>query len=79
MNTKEFRNIMCIAKSAQDLGDINIGHLYGYGLKTFAPVSTSPEAVAAIVRWQALQLNGAWDETEINEIREIGRRKFIIL
>lgn len=78
MNTSEFRRALAIAKSDKDLSNVSIDHLFGFGLNTFAPTSTSLEAVAAVMRWQALFMDGSWDEAELNIIRECGRRKFII-
>jgi len=78
MNTAEFRKALSIAKSGSDLLHVNIDHLFGYGLNKFQPTSTSLEAVAAVMRWQAAKFDGSWDEQELNDIRVAGRRKFII-
>lgn len=78
MNTKEFREALKVAKSNKDLSNISIDHLFGYGLKNFQSTSTSIDAVAAVMRWQALAMDGSWDEGEVNLIRLVGRKKFII-
>lgn len=78
MNSNEFKAAFAIAASSKDLTDVSIDHLFGYGRKCFQPTATTLDAVAAVMRWQALFLNGQWDQAELNEIREIGRKKFII-
>lgn len=78
MNTAEFKSALKIAKSNADLSNVSIEHLFGYGLNKFQPTSTSIEAVAAVMRWQAARFDGSWDESELNDIRVSGRRKFIV-
>jgi inorganic pyrophosphatase/exopolyphosphatase len=78
MNTQEFKAAFAIAKSSQDLSHVDTSHLFGYALKDFQPTATTLEAVAAIMRWQALYFNGNWNQEELDEIRQIGRKRFII-
>jgi len=35
--------------------------------------------VAALLRWQALQLNGEWDSEELDSIFKIAQKKFLVL
>jgi len=79
MTLKEFKQAFEIAKSDKDLCNVSLDHLFGFGLKTFNPTSTTLDAVAATMRWQALSMNGEWDMEELNAIRECGRKKFLII
>ena len=79
MNAIEFKKAFHLAKSNVDLSNVDISHLYGYGLKRFEPVTTTIEAVAAVMRWQALRFDGSWDMEEINDIKQCGKKKFDIV
>ena len=79
MTTQEFKRAFTIASSDQDLTNVNMGHLFGFGLQDFQPVSTTVEAVARMMRWQAHQMDGGWDEQALDEIRQCGRTKFIVI
>lgn len=79
MNTNEFKKAFHIAKSNADLSTVSIDHLYGYGLKSFEPVTTTLEAIAAVMRWQALRFDGSWDMDEINDIKILGKKKFEVI
>jgi len=78
MNANEFKAAFAIATSNKDLTDVSFDHLYGYGLKDFEPVSTTLDAIAKVMRWQALYMNGTWDQEELDTIRIVGRKKFIV-
>jgi len=65
--------------STLDLSATDDSMLFGYGLSDFKPVHTTLSAVAKVIRWQALQFNGQWDMTELNELAKLARRKFIIV
>jgi len=79
MTSKEFKKALEIAKNFKiDLTTVSIDHLIGYGRSNFEAVSTSLNAVAVIMRWQGINVDGSWDEEELDAIRVIGRKKFLI-
>jgi hypothetical protein len=51
----------------------------GFGLKDFNPISVTVRDVAKLIRYQCWFMNGDLDHEALNEIREHGRRKFIVL
>lgn len=79
MNTAEYRAAFKLAQSSADLSKVSTDHLFGCGLKEFQPTTTTIEAVAALMRWQALCFNGSWDMEALEDVRFIGRKKFIII
>jgi len=79
MNLSDFKRAFAVAKSNKDLSNVFIDHLFGFGLKSFEQTSTTLDAVASVMRWQAKLMNGSWDESELNVIREVGRKKFVII
>jgi hypothetical protein len=79
MNANEFKAAFAIASSDKDLSDVSFDHLFGFGLKDFQPVSTTLDAIAKVIRWQTLFMNGTWDQEELDTIRSIGRKQFIVI
>lgn len=79
MNKMEFKAAFEIANSDKDLSGVDDSPLFGCGLKGFQPVHTTLEAVAKLVRYQALYLNGNWDMAEVDNMACIARRNFIII
>ena len=75
----EFSHAVAIAKSDADLTDYDDSNLDGCGLPDFGCQATPICAVAKLLRWQAHQFNGLWNVEEINNIRNISRRKFEII
>jgi len=61
------------------LDNEDLSPLFGYGKKTFQPVYVTLRQVAAVMRWQGLQMNGLWDMREVSDLITLGRRNFIIL
>jgi hypothetical protein len=51
----------------------------GFALKDFNPVAVTVRDVAKLIKYQCWFMNGDLDHEALNEIREHGRRKFIIL
>ena len=51
----------------------------GFALSDFEPVTCTIRDLAALVRYQCMQLNGELDTTALNEIAECGKRKFTIV
>jgi len=79
MLRSEFQRAFDLAKSEADFTLVDTTSLFGYGLPDFQPVVATIEAVAATLRWQALQLNGHWDEEALNECWKLFRYRVTLL
>jgi hypothetical protein len=79
MTKDEFSKAVEIAKSDADLSADVTGLFDGCGLPGFEPVHVTLRNVAELIRWQALQLNGQFDAEALNEVANIGRKRFIIV
>lgn len=80
MTLAQFQKAFAIANDTSiDLSTVDDTILFGCGLPRFEPVHTTLEAVAKLIRWQAMQFNGEWNSEALNEVTTIGRRKFMIL
>jgi len=80
MTLNQFQEAFKIAKDFdRDLSNVDDSILYGCGLSSFKPVYTTLEAVAKLIRWQALQFNGQWDAQELDEVARLGRKNFLVL
>ena len=80
MTLAQFQKAFAIANDASiDLSNVDDSILFGCGLLQFEPVYTTLEAVAKLIRWQAMQFNGEWNAEALNEVTTIGRKKFMIL
>lgn len=80
MTLAQFQKAFAIANDASiDLSDVDDSILFGCGLPRFKPVHTTLEAVAKLIRWQAMQFNGQWNAEALNEVAELGRKNFLIL
>ena len=76
MTLAQFQKAFTIANDASiDLSNVDDSILFGCGLPLFEPVYTTLEAVAKLIRWQAMQFNAE----ALNEVTTIGRKKFMIL
>jgi hypothetical protein len=80
MTLTQFQKACAAAKNPNlDLSATDDTMLFGYGLPSFRQTHTTLAAVAKILRWDALQFNGEWDAEALNQIGEIGRKKFLIV
>lgn len=80
MTLIQFQKACAAAKNPNlDLSATDDTMLFGYGLPSFRQTHTTLAAVAKILRWDALQFNGEWDAESLNQIGEIGRKKFLIV
>jgi len=78
MTKSELSQAVNKALSNENLGEVpNV--VDGYGLPDFKPVHITLNNLAALVRWQCVQLNGSLDSTALNELAQIGKKKFLIL
>jgi len=51
----------------------------GFGLKDFQPVFVTIKQVARLIRWQCSYIFGGWDMEELNQIGNLGRKRFLII
>ena len=80
MTLVQFQKAFAIANDTSiDLSNVDDTILFGCGLPRFKPVHTTLEAVAKMIRWQAMQFNGQWNAEALNEVAEVGRKNFLIL
>ena len=79
MTTKEFKAAFEIAKSNQDLSVYDIDPFHRYCLSDFERVTVTIEQVAKLIRYQARYMSSGWDNIALDEIRMIGRNKFIVV
>lgn len=80
MTQQQLQQALEIAKSDEDLinESCQIDIFNGFGLGNFQPVHVTLKQVAALIRWQCFQFNGAIDAVELNNLAYKGRKKFII-
>lgn len=77
--TQAMRQAEADSKAGKPFDHEAMDILCGCALPEFEPVTCTLNAVANLVRWQAHRFDGTWDEQEINDIANIGRRKFNIV
>jgi len=78
MTKKELKEILEVAKSNVTL-DEDLSIFDGYGLKEFKKVYVTKNQVAKLIRWQTFQFNGNIDSKALNDLINIGSKKFIII
>jgi len=76
MTKKELNQALTLAKSNENLSNVDISIFNGFGLPRFAPVNVTSHQIASLIRWQAIRLDGEIDAQNFNEIGTIGRKKF---
>jgi len=78
MTARQLSEALTLARSGAALNaDIDI--FYGFGLPDFKPIVCTPEALAKLVRWQCVCLDGSIDHDALNEIATIGRHRFTVV
>lgn len=75
MNKKEFNQAVNLAKTPIGFDDTEL--FDGFGLPDFKPVCCTLKAMASLIKWQALQFNGQFDQEALNEIWNC-RKRFLI-
>lgn len=78
MTTQQFKAAVKLAKSDVEITECD-ANLFGFGLDDFKPTTTTIGAVAKTIRWQCAIMDGTWDMTEMDSIRRLGRKRFIIV
>ncbi len=54
------------------------GRFEGFSSPDFKAVETDLTEVAQLIRYQAVTMDGSWDENAIEEVWQAARRKFIV-
>jgi hypothetical protein len=87
MNQREFSLAVALAQSDETLPtllgencSVRLVTLFdGFGLASFKPVTVTIRDVAALVRHEAMQMNGELSNEALTEIQNVGRHKFNIV
>jgi hypothetical protein len=87
MTKQEFQRAYAIAVDFdQSMLGVDISHFDKFAMPDFKPVHTTTVQLAALIRWQAVNIGHGKDEPgpgidaqALNEIRKAGRRKFIVV
>jgi len=79
MNKKELSEAVKIAQSGEDLSTSGIDCFFGFGLPDFKSLAVTIKQIARLIRWQCFMFNGEMDMEALNEIRDTGRKKFLIV
>lgn len=81
MKKDQLQRAVEIATSDEDLSTEmeQIDIFSGFGLPDFEPVTVTVKQLAALVRWQCSQFNGGIDAQALNEIAELGKKRFQVV
>ena len=79
MNASQLQTALAIARSDAALNVEDLSIFEGYALPGFKPVTCTIEALAMLIRWQCVCLDGSIDATELNELAHIARHRFTVL
>ncbi len=79
MNKAEFQKAFVIAESDEDLTNVDIDSMIGFGLRGFKKVAVTCRMMARMIRYQAMQMNGEWDSVELASLRGFARTKFEVV
>jgi len=79
MNIQDFKRAVKMIESGTDLSNVTDFHLCGCASRDFAPVATTIEAAAKFIGYHARTFAGTWDETELENMRKIAKKKFLVV
>lgn len=79
MTRQEFSQAVKMVEERTIPDNVDDSILYGCGLPGFKPVTVSLAAAAKFIAWHARCLNGQWDSEALNEMREVSRKKWLIV
>lgn len=79
MTRQQLAEAKTLAKSSDDLSGVDTESFNGFGLAGFKPIIATIRQVAAVLRWQALMLNGEWDSVALQECAMIFKKKVTII
>lgn len=78
MNKNELNAALKIAKSKENLLNVDISIFDGFGLSDFCPVNVTIRQVARLIRYQCIMLNGELDAKNFNELCYFARKRFSV-
>lgn len=79
MKATQLQAALDIARSDAALNIEDIGIFDGYGLRGFEPITCTVEALAMLIRWECVQLNGEINAEALAELARVGRHKFTVI
>lgn len=79
MSGAQFRAAVELAKSGESLPVDDGETFWGFALPDFAPVWVTIAQLASLIRWEALQFNGEFDNEALQTIQKYGRKRFQII
>ena len=79
MKAQHLDAALAIARSDRPLNVADLTMFDGFGLPGFRPITCTLEALAMLIRWQCVRLDGSVDGEALQEIAEAGRRRFTVL
>jgi hypothetical protein len=80
MTKQELSDALFLARDmSEDLSNVDDTPLFGYGLTRFKTAYVTIRAVARMIRWQCIQMNGGLDGREFDNLAKIFRHKVQII
>lgn len=80
MRKAELSEALKLAQSDADLSKVDDSVLDGLYLRSFpAPVTTTIQVVAKMLRWHVICLNGQVDAEALDEFARVGKPKIIVV
>lgn len=79
MTRKELKEAVKIAVSDVSLSEVDDDHLFGYELPSFKKTVSTIQAIAKMIRWQCVYLNGKICENSLNELFSIFKNKVTVV
>lgn len=80
MTLAQFRRAWAVAKDKDvDLSHEDLDVFWGFGLSDFTKVTCTIGQVARLIRWQCQELSGNWDMEAADDIRRLGKNRFIVI
>jgi len=81
MTAAEFKQAVTLSRDNANpkVNGADMNCFDGFGLPNFQPVYVTVFQVARLIRWQAVQLNGEFDQVALDEVKRCGRNRFQII
>jgi hypothetical protein len=82
MTAKEFRAALELANDHEYWRNrtcLELAYNAGENIRTHETPVVSTKSMAALIRYQALQFNGEWDNMALSEVKDFARRAIIVM
>ena len=79
MKRHQLEKAVQLALSKADLDIADLAIFEGFGLSGFKPVTVTTRALAMLIRWQCVQMNGQINAESLDEIATLGRTRFSVV